>query len=51
MKSGSESRQRHGFETHLHLPTDFVGSRKRISMMSSWGISGAESAVATGISV
>ena len=49
MKSGSESRERHSFETHLHLPTDFAGSRKRTWMMSSWGEFEAKSAVATGI--
>lgn len=51
MKFGSESREHHGFETHLNLPTDFAGSRKRMSMMSSWGISGAKGAAVTGISV
>ena len=51
MKSGSESRERHGFETHLHLPMDFAWSREKMLMMSSWRKSGAESAMATGIFV
>lgn len=37
MNCGVESRVRHGFAKHLHLPTDFVGSRENISIKISWG--------------
>lgn len=49
INSGSESRERHGFETHLNLPMDVAGRRRSMSTMSSWGIFGAKSVVATGI--
>lgn len=35
--SGVESRVRHVFAKHLHLPTDFAGSRENMSIKISWG--------------